>query len=84
MCVFVSICLSVLCLRVSVRESVTTLNGKASIYAGLMFSDIKDDFEKALDLAFDNGADGVSFFGGPDKEYLYRLKNYLEEKGYKK
>lgn len=68
----------------SVRESVTTLNGKASIYAGLMFSDIKDDFEKALDLAFDNGADGVSFFGGPDKEYLYRLKNYLEEKGYKK
>ena len=66
----------------SVKESVKAVDGRASIYAGLMFGDIKDKFEKALDEAYDNGADGVSFFAGPDKEYLLRLKKYLQEKNY--
>ncbi len=66
----------------SVKESVETINGKAKIYAGLMFPDIKENFEKALDEAFNNGASGVSFFDGPDTEYLHRLKKYLDEKGY--
>ena len=35
----------------SVQESVQTVNGRAKVYAGLMFGDIKDDFEKALDEA---------------------------------
>ena len=67
----------------SVRESVQTIHGKAKIYAGLMFPHIKADFEKALDAAFDNGASGVSFFDGPDREYLYRLKEYLKKRGFK-
>lgn len=45
----------------SVKESVKTINGRAKIYAGLMFPDIKDTFEEALDEAFNNGASGVSF-----------------------
>lgn len=45
----------------SVQESVKTVDGRAKVYAGLMFPDIKNDFEKALDEAFDNGASGVSF-----------------------
>ncbi|MFV0546683.1 MAG: sugar-binding protein [Bacteroides sp.] len=66
----------------SVKESVQTVNGKAKIYAGLMFPDIKKDFEKALDEAYDNGASGVSFFDGPSEEYLYKLKDYLQKRGY--
>lgn len=66
----------------SVKESVETINGKAKIYAGLMFPDIKDNFEEALDQAFDNGASGVSFFDGPTNEYLYRLKEYLNKRGF--
>ena len=67
----------------SVAESVKTINGRADIYAGLMFPDIKgDDFEKALDAAFDNGASGVSFFDGPDDEYLVKLKEYLDRRGF--
>lgn len=66
----------------SVKESVQTVAGKAKIYAGLMFPDIKDCFEKALDEAFDNGASGVSFFDGPDKEYLLRFKVYLQKRGF--
>lgn len=66
----------------SVKESVQTVNGKAKIYAGLMFPDIKVNFEKALDEAFDNGASGVSFFDGPTEEYLHRLKKYLDDRGY--
>ena len=65
----------------SVRESVRTVDGRAKIYAGLMFPDIKGDFETYLDAAFDNGASGVSFFDGPDEEYLRRFKAYLDKKG---
>lgn len=66
----------------SVRESVEAVNGRAKIYAGLMFGDIKDCFEDALNEAFANGASGVSFFGGPDEKYLRRFKTYLDNKGY--
>lgn len=66
----------------SVKESVETINGKAKIYAGLMFPDIKDTFEKSLDEAFDNGASGVSFFDGPDEAYLLKLKEYLHKRGF--
>lgn len=66
----------------SVKESVQTINGRAKIYAGLMFPDIKDTFEKALDEAFDNGASGVSFFDGPNEEYLKKFKAYLDKRGY--
>lgn len=66
----------------SVKESVQTVNGRAKIYAGLMFNDIKNDFEKALDEAYDNGASGVSFFDGPNEEYLHKFKEYLDKRGY--
>lgn len=66
----------------SVQESVQTVNGRAKVYAGLMFGDIKDDFEKALDEAYDNGASGVSFFAGPSEEYLHRFKAYLDKRGF--
>lgn len=66
----------------SVRESVQTVNGRAKVYAGLMFPDIKNNFEEALDEAFNNGASGVSFFDGPDEEYLHRLKAYLDKRGF--
>lgn len=67
----------------SVQESVKTVDGRAKVYAGLMFPDIKNDFEKALDEAFDNGASGVSFFDGPSDEYLHKFKVYLDKKGFK-
>lgn len=67
----------------SVQESVKTVDGRAKVYAGLMFPDIKNDFEKALDEAFDNGASGVSFFDGPSDEYLHKFKAYLDKKGLK-
>ena len=67
----------------SVQESVKTVDGRAKVYAGLMFPDIKNDFEKALDEAFDNGASGVSVFDGPSDEYLHRFKAYLDKKGLK-
>ena len=67
----------------SVAESVKAVGGKAAIYAGLFYPDIKgDDFEKALDAAFDNGASGVSFFDGPDDTGLERFKAYLEKHNY--
>ncbi|MCQ2153908.1 MAG: family 10 glycosylhydrolase [Bacteroidales bacterium] len=67
----------------SVKESVKAVQGHADIYAGLMFPDIKgEDFEKALDAAYDNGASGISFFDGPDEEGLDRLKAYLEAHDY--
>lgn len=67
----------------SVKESVAAVGERAAVYAGLMFPDIKgDDFEKALDAAFDNGAAGVSFFDGPDDDYLVRLKQYMERRGF--
>lgn len=66
----------------SVKESVETINGKAKIYAGLMFPDVKDNFEEALDEAFNNGASGVSFFDGPTEEYLHKLKEYLDKRGF--
>ena len=49
----------------------------------LLYTSIKNDFEKALDEAFDNGASGVSFFDGPSDEYLHRFKAYLDKKGLK-
>ena len=67
----------------SVKESVEIVNGRAEIYAGLFFPDIKDDFEACLDAAFDNGASGVSFFDGPDEAHLRRLKTYLDKRGFK-
>ena len=66
----------------SVKESVETVNGRAKIYAGLMFGDIKDNFEEALDEAYNNGASGVSFFDGPDEEYLHKFKAYLDKRGF--
>ena len=66
----------------SVKESVDAVDGRAKIYAGLMFPDIKGDFEACLDAAFDNGASGVSFFDGPDDAYLLRLKSYLQKRGF--
>lgn len=66
----------------SVKESVQTVHGKAKIYAGLMFPDIKNTFEQALDEAFNNGASGVSFFDGPDEEYLRKFKAYLDKRGF--
>lgn len=66
----------------SVNESVNTLNGRGKVYAGLMFGDIKDEFEKALDEAYNNGASGVSFFDGPNEEYLHKFKAYLDKRGF--
>ena len=67
----------------SVAESVKSVGGRAAIYAGLFFPDITgDDFERALDAAYDNGASGVSFFDGPDDEYLIRLRSYLDRRGF--
>ena len=68
----------------SVAESVKAVGGKAAIYAGIMFPDLKkgDDFEKALDAAYENGASGVSIFDGPDDAGLERLKKYLDEHDY--
>ena len=68
----------------SVKESVETVNGRAEIYAGLFFPDIKNDFEACLDAAFDNGASGVSFFDGPDEAHLRRFKTYLEKRGFRR
>ena len=51
----------------------------SKIYAGLMFGDIKDNFEEALDEAYNNGASGVSFFDGPDEAYLHKFKAYLDK-----
>ena len=61
-----------------VKESVEAVHGKAKIYAGLFFPDIRDTFEEALDEAYGNGADGISFFDGPNEEGLRRFKAYLD------
>ena len=67
----------------SVAEAVKAVGDGAAIYAGLMFPDLKgDDFEKALDAAYSNGAAGVSFFDGPNDEGLERFKKYLDEHNY--
>lgn len=66
----------------SVKESVQTVAGRAKIYAGLMFPDIKDTFSEALDEAYGNGASGVSFFDGPDAEHLHQFKAYIQAHGY--
>lgn len=65
----------------SVNESVTTLDGRADLFAGVMCPDLSkgDDFEKALDEAFKNGASGVSFFDGPLPEQLKTLRKYLDD-----
>ena len=64
----------------AVKECVQAVQPKSKVYAGVMFTDIKGDaFEKALDEVFSNGASGVSFFAGPDDEYLDRLKVYMEK-----
>lgn len=67
----------------SVEESVKTVGGRAQIYPGLMFNDIKgDDFERAIGAALEAGASGISFFDGPDAEYLTRFRKYIEDHGY--
>lgn len=68
----------------SVAESVKAVNGKAAIYPGIMYPDIKDeeDFDKILDAAYENGASGVSFFDGPDDAGFDMLKRYLESHNY--
>lgn len=68
----------------SVAESVKAVGGRAAVYAGIMYPDLKkgNDFEVALDAAYGNGAAGVSFFDGPDDEGLERLKRYLDEHDY--
>ena len=68
----------------SVTESVKAVGGRAAVYAGIMYPDLKkgNDFEVALDAAYGNGAAGVSFFDGPDDEGLERLKRYLDEHDY--
>ena len=38
--------------------------------------------EEALDEAYNNGASGVSFFDGPDEEYLHKFKAYLDKRGF--
>lgn len=58
-----------------------TVDGCAKMCTGLMFPDIKNDFEKALDEAFGSGASGVSFFDGPSDECLHRFRAYLDKKG---
>ena len=35
-----------------------------------------------MDEAFNNGASGVSFFDGPDEEYLHKFKAYLDKRGF--
>ncbi len=66
-----------------VQEAVRAGAGRRAVYAGLMFPDLKgDDFERALDAAYNNGAAGVSFFDGPDDEHLERLRLYLQRKGF--
>lgn len=63
----------------SVREGVDALGGRAPLYCGLMCPDLEgDDFVKALDEAFDNGAAGISFFAGPDTLQMSALRQYLE------
>ena len=64
----------------SVNESVTTLDGRADLFAGVMCPDLAegDDFAKALREAFDNGASGVSFFSGPSPEQLKVLRDFLD------
>ena len=66
----------------SVKESVQAVNGRAKIYAGLYLPALQEDFEAALDAAFDNGASGVSLFDSPSRDYLLRLKAYLARKGF--
>lgn len=68
----------------SVAESVKAVGGRAAVYVGIMYPDLKkgNDFEVALDAAYGNGAAGVSFFDGPDDEGLERLKRYLDEHDY--
>lgn len=63
----------------SVAEGVKALAGRGPLYCGVMAPDIKgNDFTKALDQAFANGASGVSFFAGPDDTQLLQLKAYMD------
>lgn len=63
----------------SVAEGVKAIDGRASLYAGVMCPDIKgQDFVTALDEAYGNGAAGLSFFDGPSDEQLAQLKAYMK------
>lgn len=66
----------------STRESVKAVGGRADIYTGVMFNDIKDRFIPAVKQVLDNGASGISFFQAPDEEHLKELKAYLDSEGY--
>lgn len=62
----------------SVKEGVQAINGRAKLYCGVMSPDIQgEDFVKALDEAYGNGAAGISFFAGPDDTQLKQLKDYM-------
>lgn len=64
----------------SVSEGVKALNGRGKLYCGVMSPDIKgEDFVKALDEAYGNGAAGLSFFAGPDDTQLKQLKDYMKQ-----
>lgn len=63
----------------SVDEGVKAINGRADLFAGVMCPDIQgQDFVKALEAAYSNGAAGVSFFDGPNDEQLAQLKAYMQ------
>ena len=65
----------------AVKECVTAVQGRAYIFAGIMYPDIKNDFEHALDEVFGNGASGIAFFAEPDEEHLEQFKQYLDKHG---
>jgi uncharacterized lipoprotein YddW (UPF0748 family) len=61
----------------AVAEGVKGIDGKFPLYAGLYLPDFKhrDEIQKAVDLARQNGAAGVSIFGKPDASVLEILKS---------
>lgn len=60
----------------AVQEGVKALHGKFPLYAGLYLPDFHDnmnDLHKGISLALQNGAAGVSLFGGVTPEVLKTL-----------
>lgn len=61
----------------AVAEGVRWIDGRFPLYAGLYLSDFHgnmDDLEKGIRLAVQNGAAGVSLFGGATPEVLQTLE----------
>jgi uncharacterized lipoprotein YddW (UPF0748 family) len=69
----------------AVAEGVKALNGKFPLYAGLYLSDFKDNVEvqQGIEYALQNGAAGVSFFGGVTDDVLLALKNAIADNPFK-